>query len=160
MLFELGKTPSPEAASPETAAPQAASAAARPDSGRPAVYTGPLRAPRLESPANNFLFDAERLRGISGITFRWAAVEGADGYGFALFSPGGSTILSARTEEPSYLLGDLSALSKGQFRWQVRALRRGAAGEERGPASESLFTVDIPEVRRNQLEDIGTMYGR
>jgi hypothetical protein len=155
MLFELGKTPSPETASSETAAPQAASAA-----GRPAVYTGPLRAPRLVSPAKDFLFNAERLRGISRITFSWAAAEGADGYDFALFSPDGSTILSGQTKEPSYLLGDLSALSKGQFRWQVRALRRGAAGEEQSPVAESSFIVDIPELRRNQLEDIGTLYGR
>ncbi|MDR0400652.1 MAG: FecR family protein [Treponema sp.] len=120
----------------------------------------PLTAPRLDSPANGFLFDADRLRGITGISFGWAAVDGAEAYNVALFSADGKTLLSGRTAGPSWFLPDLSILSKGQFRWQVRALRQGPAGEEQGPGSDSFFTVDIPEVRRNRLEDIGTLYGR
>jgi hypothetical protein len=40
----------------------------------------------------------------------------------------------------------------------VRALREEAG--EQGPVSEHSFTVDIPELRRNRLDDIGDMYGR
>jgi hypothetical protein len=126
---------------------------------RPAgPYTGPLSAPRLVSPANDFLFDAERLRGINGIAFSWAAAAGAESYEFTLFSSIGRELLSTRTGTPSYRLDNLSILGDGQFRWQVRALRRG--GEERGPPAEHVFTVDVPELRRDQLEDIGTLYGR
>jgi hypothetical protein len=150
--FEVKRTPVEAASRPE--------ASAVPAQTQTASRSGPLRAPRLGSPANDLLFDADRLRGISGISFSWAAVDGADGYTFVLLSAGNREILSARTATPSYTLNDLSILNNGRFRWQVRALRRGPAGEEHGPAAEAAFTVDIPELRPNRLEDIGTMYGR
>jgi hypothetical protein len=155
--FELNRRSPAEAARVQTAA---RAAPAREAAARAPAPLAPLTAPLLNSPANGFLFDADRLRGITGISFSWAAVDGAEAYSVALFSADGKTLLSGRTEEPSWFLPDLSILSKGQFRWQVRALRQGPAGEERGPGSDSLFTVDIPEVRRNRLEDIGTLYGR
>jgi hypothetical protein len=89
-------------------------------------------------------------------------VEGAGAYALALFSPDGSEILSARLREPSWFLDDLSVLGRGQFRWEVRALRSPPSPEEeeQGPVSESRFTVDLPDLRRNTLQDLGSLYGR
>jgi hypothetical protein len=109
-------------------------------------------------PPNNYIYNAERLRGISSITFRWGAVEGAAGYTFTLFRGDGGQIISRKIGSPAFDLQDLSVLSRGSFTWQAAAV--GSNGSEiRGSAVRYRFTVDIPEVQRTKVEDMGTLYG-
>jgi hypothetical protein len=120
-------------------------------------YLGPVSG---LSPVDNFVYDAETLRGVSSIIFSWGAAEGAAGYTFTLFREDGSQVLREKVSQNSFVLPDRSVLSRGNFIWQIEAERPGENGSTiGGNPIRQRFTVDIPEVRRNQqLQDIGT-YG-
>jgi hypothetical protein len=136
-----------------TAAPVAAAVPVTPATPAEA----PPEAPRATFPPDNYVYNAERLQGISAITFRWDPLDGAAAYNFTLSGVNGARILGQRVSDTSFALSDLSVLSRGSFIWQVEALDR--SGTRLGTAARSRFTVDLPEIQRTQLQDLGTMYG-
>ncbi|MDR3201345.1 MAG: hypothetical protein LBT68_07780, partial [Spirochaetales bacterium] len=138
--------PSP---SPMTPAPSAPPAAAPSFSERLPEAAAPVL---LVQPADNFVFQAEHFSGDTGITFQWSAVAGAGGYTFNLLQGGGERrrILSVPVSENSYTLRDLKILSRGPFLWQVTSDSR--------VLTENRFTIDIPEIKRIPLRDIGTVF--
>ncbi|MDR1933303.1 MAG: hypothetical protein LBQ57_10850 [Spirochaetales bacterium] len=109
----------------------------------------PPPRPRFEPP-DDFVFRVEHLAR-QEITFKWNAVAGASGYTFTLLQGEDQRrILSVPVSENSYTLRDLKILSRGPFIWQVTAGGR--------TVTESRFTINIPEVRRIELRDIGTVF--
>jgi hypothetical protein len=135
------------AAGPSVSAPSAAS----PGSAGESVV---LPAPEGRSPANA-VFNADYFRNNNSIPFSWNAVSGAEGYIITILEEGGRQLLSEQTQAPSFTLRDFSILNRGRFVWRVEALGQN----KRGSAGESRFTVDIPAIRQNQINDAGTMYG-
>jgi hypothetical protein len=110
------------------------------------------------TPANNTVFNADYFRSNSSIVFGWNNVNGAESYIFTLYqqtAEGRRRILNESISTLSYGLSNLSVLDRGSFVWTVTPVR----GNERGPASENRFTVDIPQVQKTQLQNAGTMYG-
>ncbi|MDR2211973.1 MAG: hypothetical protein LBO65_11005 [Spirochaetaceae bacterium] len=150
-LFYLAKAPERE----EEPAPRALPAA---------VQTPPLRSepeeggPPLITPAHNRTFGVAQLRAAPSIVFEWEAVEGASGYTFTVSSQDGRQVLHLALPSPSYVLDDLSILSRGSFTWQVRA-NWETEGKE-SPPSQRSFIIDIPAVNQTTLQDIGTLYGK
>jgi hypothetical protein len=108
-------------------------------------------------PPNNYVYNAERLQGISAITFRWDTVDGAATYNFTLSRENGAQIISQRVSGNIFALSDLSVLSRGSFVWQVEAL--DGSGTRLGNAVRNRFTVDLAEIQRTQIQDLDTMYG-
>jgi hypothetical protein len=87
-------------------------------------------------------------------------MPGANGYIFILRDGSGKNILSSGPQpESSYTL-DLRRIGAGSFVWQVEAVRHsGGIIEERGPAAENRFTVEIPKPGNPRLQDPGPLYG-
>ncbi|MDR0389825.1 MAG: hypothetical protein LBH73_07130, partial [Spirochaetaceae bacterium] len=113
------------------------------------VPSPPLPAARGLSPENNYVFGARELRGRSTISFAWNRVAGANAYIFTLYQlRSNGTRRRVRDSGPlsrtSYILGDLAALDRGTFVWQVEAVYRmndNSIGR-RGLLAERRFTLD------------------
>ncbi|MDR1627099.1 MAG: hypothetical protein LBT33_11230 [Spirochaetia bacterium] len=103
--------------------------------------------PRFE-PEDNFIFRAEWLREKQDIRFSWPSAGG--GYTFTLLGPEGGQVLSVPVSENSFVLRDLKLLGPGQFVWRVSSGGRTLA--------ENRFTLSIPEVRKTELRDLGTVF--
>jgi hypothetical protein len=119
----------------------------------------PLTMATGRDPADTTVFNGEYFRSNTSIPFKWNTVNTADGYVFTLYRQDENQrtqVLTQRTSSTSFVFTDLSILARGNFVWSVEALR----GDTLGPAGENRFTVDIPELKRNQLQDAGNMYGR
>jgi hypothetical protein len=146
--------PAPEAAPPERTPP---AAAARPE---PVTAVSPLPAVTERWPENNYRIGPARIRQSRSLTFRWKEVPGANAYIFTLREASGGNILSTETlEETSYTL-DLRRLDRGNFLWQVEAVRQnGESIERRGTAAENRFTLDIPLPGNPRLRETGPLYG-
>jgi hypothetical protein len=106
-------------------------------------------APRFE-PANNFIFKAEDLREKESIGFSWPAASREGGYTFTLLGPDGNQIISVPAPENSFILRDLKHLRNGHFIWQVSSGGKTIA--------ENRFTISMPEVRKTELRDMGTVF--
>jgi hypothetical protein len=107
----------------------------------------PPPPPQFE-PADNSVFRAEQLLKNQGIRFSWPSAGG--GYTFTLLGPQGGQILSVPLSQNSFVLRDLKLLSSGQFVWKVSLGGRALA--------ENRFTLNIPEVRKIELRDMGTVF--
>ncbi|MDR2482623.1 MAG: FecR family protein [Treponema sp.] len=136
--------PPVESAPPETP-PPAASAPPEPPPPAPSL--------RSLSPADKTVFGAAQLRGIDAISFAWDPVPGAALYRFTIVGPDGREVLSQTTGNPSFRLVDLSILSRGTFTWRVEDLDSGVSAESR-------FTIELPELRSEPLNNPGVLYGR
>jgi hypothetical protein len=120
----------------------------------PPVRVVPARPPdpppsRFE-PADNFVFRAEQLREKQSVAFSWPAAAPGSRYTFTLLGADGRPILSVPVSENSFILRDLQLLSHGQFVWQVSSDGKTLA--------ENRFTLNIPEVRKTELRDLGTVF--
>jgi hypothetical protein len=112
-------------------------------------------------PENGYRIGPAQLRRSRTLTFRWKEVGGADGYIFTLREAPGGNILAAETlTDTSYTL-DLRRLDRGDFLWQVEAVRQNSSLiERRGTVAENRFTVDIPLPGNPRLrETTGPLYG-
>jgi hypothetical protein len=109
------------------------------------------------NPVNEAILGSAELRGKTALSFTWDAVEGAAAYRWTLYKAGEvrEKILERTVETPSFSLEDFTVLSRGDFIWQVHP----EAGEERGPAVENRFRVDLPPVQRSRPVDLGVLYG-
>lgn len=109
----------------------------------------PPPAPRFE-PADNFIFQAEYLRENQNIHFSWSPASSRAGYTFTLSRADGSQILSVPLSDNSFTLRDLKILSNGQFVWRVKSGNTTIA--------ENRFTLIVPDVRKTELRDMGTVF--
>jgi hypothetical protein len=126
----------------------------------------PLPAVRRLVPANGETLRPETLRESRRVVFTWEAVEGANEYVFTLWRDGAAreTLIADRpTNSTSVVFDDLNRIAEGGvFVWQVTPRYRDSQGrvERSGPASESLFTINIPRPNRGQAHPPGVLYGR
>jgi hypothetical protein len=124
-----------------------------------------LPAPGNRVPAEGQRFGIEELRTQRSIVFRWAAVQGANGYIFTLYqqtAAGRRQIIRRPAENrTTWTLDDLSVLDSGTFVWQVEAvnLGRNDAIEQRGRVTDSTFVMDIPLPGPVMIEEAGILYG-
>jgi hypothetical protein len=160
--------PVPRAAAPEPPraveeAPPARTPAARPASpppARPPAAVSRLPAVTNRWPENNYRIGPAQLRQSRSLTFRWKEAPGANGYIFTLMeAPGGNILFTETLAETSYTL-DLRRLDRGNFLWQVEAVRQSSGViEQRGIIAENRFTLDIPLPGNPQLRETGPLYG-
>ncbi|MCR5723774.1 MAG: FecR family protein [Treponema sp.] len=94
------------------------------------------------------LYNADYLRKQRSITFRWNRVERAKSYLLEIFNEAGALALRQvldGTDENSFVLSDLTMLSKGTFTWRVRAVRMSEDKKTiliDGIPAENRFTID------------------
>ena len=122
-----------------------------------------LPAPGGMSPERNTVFGYEYFSSNRNISFRWAAVQGANAYIFTLYrqtASGRRQITSSRENRTVFTLTDLSLLDRGTFIWQVEAVNiRSGVIEQRGRAGEGVFVIDFQLPLPVQIEDTGILYG-
>jgi hypothetical protein len=125
-----------------------------------------LSAPQAIQPAQRTVYGFDRLLSQRKIDFRWSSVRGANAYIFILYEQtarGRKQILRATINRgTSYTMQNLRLLEKGNFVWQVEAIRTGRRNviEQHGRPLESTFTVNFPVPGPIQIEDTGILYGK
>jgi hypothetical protein len=130
----------------------------------PAVQAAePLPPPGRRRPENGYVLGPSHLRTSRNVTFSWDPVPGAAGYVFSLYRETGGLrqlIETVELQTAAYIFNKLSLLERGGFVWTVEALRKGNDGTlEQGNIAESRFTVDIPDLKRYELPETGSLYG-
>jgi len=124
-----------------------------------------LPAPQVVQPAQRTVYGFDRLLSQRKIDFRWSSVRGANAYIFTLYEQtanGRKQILRTTINRgTSYTMENLRLLEKGNFVWQVEAIRTGRRNviEQRGRMLESTFTVNFPAPGPVEIEDAGILYG-
>jgi hypothetical protein len=128
----------------------------------PAPRTPPPLLPAVTElrPENTYRIGPAQIRQSRSLSFRWKEAPGANGYIFTLRETSGKNILSeGPLAETSYTL-DLRRIGRGNFVWQVEAVREHAGIiEQRGMTAENSFTVDIPLPSNPRPQDPGPLYG-
>jgi hypothetical protein len=132
----------------------------RPPPERPKPRVSRLPAVTERRPANNYRIGPDQIRRSRSLTFSWKEAPGANAYIFTLREGAGGNILSSGPQtETSYTL-DLRLIGRGDFIWQVEAVRQNSGViEQRGAVAESRFTVAIPLPGNPRLQDPGPLYG-
>ena len=124
----------------------------------------PLPKPVLAEPAQKASFDAERIRAERTITFKWMPVVGATHYNLTISREGPNmpVLFEKKTTGTEFVLKELSKLSKGTFVWRIEARCYDEDGglEQTGIPAESLFTIDLPAVKRATSIYGDRLYGR
>jgi hypothetical protein len=135
---------------------------------KPAEKTPPpprlLPAVQIIQPAQRTVYGFDKLLAQRTIDFRWSSVRGANAYIFVLYEQtanGRRQILRTTIKGTRYTMENLRLLEKGNFVWQVEAVRtgRGNVIEQHGRTIESVFTVNFPVPGPIQIEDTGILYG-
>jgi hypothetical protein len=129
---------------------------------RPIPETSPPRLPAVTErrPENNYRIGPAQIRQSRSLTFRWKEAPGANAYIFTLREASGRNILSTGPLAETFYTLDLRRLDRGDFIWQVEAVRQNAGViEQRGRAAENRFILDIPLPGNPQLRDPGPLYG-
>jgi hypothetical protein len=154
--------PAPPPAKPEPARTPPVPPPARP---RPAPESPPAAVSRLPAvtdrwPENNYRIGPAQIRQSRSLTFRWKEASGANAYIFTLREASGGNILSTETLAGTSYTLDLRRLDRGNFLWQVEAVRqnRGIV-EQRGTVAGNRFTLDIPLPGNPRLRETGPLYG-
>ncbi|GHV70070.1 hypothetical protein AGMMS49928_16170 [Spirochaetia bacterium] len=122
----------------------------------------PLTAPVLLNPVDAYVITAVELRANRNIVFSWNESPGASSYKFILYrltAAGQETVFTQTIDGNDYTLTDLKILSRGRFAWTVQAARQIDGKEETSAIAESRFTIDLPELKRNELPEMGDLYG-
>jgi len=124
----------------------------------------PFAMPRNLQPANRVTFGHDELQSQKSITFRWAAVQGANSYIFTMYqqTPAGRRqIIRTTINGTSYTLNNLRILDRGTFVWQVEAvsINRSNTITRRGRVAENTFNINIPAPGPVHVEDTGILYG-
>jgi len=140
-----------------------------PEAAKPPEKTPPpprlLPAPQVIQPAQRTVYGFDKLLSQKKIDFRWSSVRGANTYIFTLYEQTANErkqILRATINRgTSYTMENLRLLEKGNFVWQVEAVRTGRrnAIEQHGRPLESIFTVNFPVPGPIEIEDTGILYG-
>jgi len=140
-----------------------------PEAAKPPERTPPpprlLPAPQVIQPAQRTVYSFDRLLSQKKMDFRWSPVRGANAYIFTLYEQtanGRKQILRATINRgTSYTMENLRLLEKGNFVWQVEAVRTGRRNviEQHGRPLESAFRVNFPVPGPIQIEDTGILYG-
>jgi hypothetical protein len=130
---------------------------------QPAVPQAPLPPPGGGRPENGSVLGPAWLRTNRRIIFTWNPVPAAAGYVFSLYretDDGRQHIDTVEVRTPNYTFTQFSLLERGGFVWTVQALRKANDGTvEPGETAENRFIVDIPELRRYELPETGSLYG-
>jgi hypothetical protein len=152
--------PPPEGAPPERTPLAPPPKRPPPERPRPAAAVSRFPAVTELWPENDYRIDPAQLRRSRSLTFRWKEVPGANGYIFTLREASGGAVLNTEPlAEPSYTL-DLRRLERGDFFWQVEAVRQNSGViEQRGTGAENRFTLDIPLPGNPRLRETGPRYG-
>ena len=109
--------------------------------------------PPFEKPENAHteggdLFDAKYLRKSHEIHFAWSPVKRAEAYIIEIFNENGKLLIREiinGNDSTSFTLQDLTKLSKGNFTWQVKAVRMDKKGKKifiDGKPAGNTFTID------------------
>ncbi|HKL85938.1 MAG TPA: hypothetical protein VJ861_06375, partial [Treponemataceae bacterium] len=116
-------------------------------------------------PIEGMVFGAKELRTNRNIEFSWLPVPDSNRYRLSIYpeaiAPRSSYIFENITEN-SFILTDLSVLSRGNNTIQVEALYIEETGEiERsGIPVKRTITIDLPPVKPAQSQTGSTLYGR
>jgi hypothetical protein len=155
-------------ASAQTPTPMSDVQAQPPEAVNPPEKTPPppklLPAVQIIQPAQRTVYGFDKLLSQRTIDFRWSSVRGANAYIFVLYEQtanGRRQILRTTIKGTRYTMENLRLLEKGNFVWQVEAIRtgRGNAIEQHGRTTESTFTVNFPVPGPIEIEDTGILYG-
>lgn len=129
-----------------------------------------LPIPPFEAPENartpaGTLFDARYLKATPFITFSWDKVMRAQNYILRIYGADGAPIFTKvlASNETNYKLESISLLSKGDFNWDVRAVRLNKDGSvfiDGKPANGS-FSIDF-SIKSNggKRKNTGELYGQ
>ncbi|MCL1958507.1 MAG: hypothetical protein FWF68_02785 [Spirochaetes bacterium] len=122
-------------------------------------------APQIIQPAQRATYGFDQLLSQRAVNFRWSPVRGANAYIFTLYeqtSNGRRQILRTTINRNTrYTMDNLRLLEKGNFVWQVEAVRMGRNNviEQHGKTTDSFFTVNFPAPSPVEIEDAGILYG-
>ena len=131
----------------------------------------PFSVSRLErvellSPAQNFVMGTSYFIENRTLVFTWKAVSGSTAYDFSLYKRGADgtyTEINKQTVrgESRAVIGDLSLLSSGSFRWTVKALRYNSDGvlEQESGAESRNFSIALETPSAVRVKDPGKLYG-
>jgi len=108
-----------------------------------------LPAPSDRQPAEGYRIGIEELKK-GNIDFKWAQVQGANGYIFTLYqetNSGRRQITKTGPGNHTSWTTDIKTLGRGNFLWRVEAVNAGPnnAIDQHGNPAESRFVIDIPK---------------
>ena len=123
-----------------------------------------LPAPEILQPERETVIGPIELRKKRSILFSWKPVDGATHYRLAVFAKGKKEPIFAKDKiaAPSLTVEDLSVLDKGRLTWTVEARSFDERGEleQSGRESGSMFTIDLPAVKKASTDKGEKLYGR
>jgi hypothetical protein len=140
-------------------------APAKPVQAKPPPERAGRQVPRLPAvterrPENNYRVGPAQIRRSRALTFSWKAAPGANGYIFTLRDAAGRTVTGGDLRGETFRSLDLRGIGRGNFIWQVEAVRQsGGIVERRGVLTENRLTVDIPRPGSPRIRDPGILYG-
>jgi len=161
----LMDTPLPSAMTPTAAVQAQAAEAVKPPPEKTPPPPALFAAPKIIQPAQRATYGFDQLLSQRAINFRWSSVRGANAYIFTLYeqtSGGRRQILRTTINRNTrYTMDNLRLLEKGNFVWQVEAVRMGRNNviEQHGKTTDSFFTVNFPAPSPVEIEDAGILYG-
>ncbi|MBL8019516.1 MAG: FecR domain-containing protein [Leptospirales bacterium] len=114
-----------------------------------------IQAPTLLEPPRGQTVD---MTDKNELYFRWAAVNGAEGYDFTLYRnapEGRRPVINLKTQRPEFLLRDLGVLDIGAFSWTVNAYGKNQISE----LSVSDFNITLRmDVGKPEVVTPGVLY--
>ena len=123
-----------------------------------------LPAPTGLSPGPTTVYGPKQLRGMTSIRFSWDPVPEATHYVFRLYSASDSqrVLRTERVFGTDCLLGDLTVLDRGKFRWTVEPVGSdGARGTIPAvSAAESQFVIELVELAAPSVQPGDLFYGK
>jgi len=158
-------TPTPAVQEPMPAVQAQATEAVRPPPEKIPPPPVLFAAPQIIQPARGTIYGFEQLLSQRTINFRWSPVRGANAYIFTLYEQtanGRRQILrSTINRSTRYTMDNLRLLEKGDFVWQVEAVRMGRNNviEQHGRTTDNIFRVNFPMPGPVEIEDTGILYG-
>ncbi len=128
----------------------------------------PLPQVNFISPQQGKVLDVSFFKSNTHIKFAWQTIKEATHYAVHVYGPKKKTILKkefkaeAGKKEMSFDFKNLSALSRGIFFIEVRAVKRLETGLvfQDGKVSTLKFVIDLPQSKKVETDETGVMYGQ